>query len=68
LAPDRVILIEEADLLGAPERCFSEIFDFLGEPYDDRSAALFSRHLLRFGQSADKARQIVSMLYPLGVA
>ncbi len=68
LAPERVMLIEEAELLGAPERCFSELFEFLGEPHDEASAILFARHLLRFGQSADRARQIVSGLSPLGVA
>lgn len=67
LAPDRVMLIEEAELLGTPERCFADLLDFLGEPHDDRAAERFTRHLLRFDQPLIEARQIVSELSALDV-
>jgi hypothetical protein len=54
--PDRVYLLEEADLFDEPDKTFADLLEFLGEDDNERVSAAFCGHLLRLGLPLAKAR------------
>lgn len=58
-APDRVILIDERELLESPEQTCAAIVDFLGEAEDAEMAQVFKRRLHRLDLSHAAAKAVL---------
>jgi hypothetical protein len=59
-APSHVFLLEEAELFGDPDRLFSELFDFVGEPDDPTVSPVFASHLYRVNMPLAEAKAVLA--------
>ena len=62
--PERICLIDEAELFGNPAAAFDDLLEFLGEDRDQAVVDTFARRLLRFGMPLAEARDALARFEP----